>query len=246
MISQGIEPEQHRATTKNEALAVIPARGGSKGIPRKNLQLVGGVPLIARSILAAQASQLVHRVVVTTDDDEIAQVAQAYGAFVVQRPVSLASDLASSEAALLHCLEVLEADTALPEILVFLQCTSPFTTGEDIDSVLGALDDPVIQSAFSVTAWHGFLWWARGEGVNHDAASPRQRRQDLEPQYLETGAIYAMRTKAFKREKNRFCLPTRPIEIASLSPEIDEPSDLEWCNLLEQYYSAKSPRLAKQ
>jgi N-acylneuraminate cytidylyltransferase len=224
------------------AMALIPARGGSKGIPRKNLQLIGGVPLIGRSILAAHTSQRVDRVVVTTDDVEIAEVAKSFGAHVVQRPAKLADDVASSEAALLHCLDVLELEIPLPERFVFLQCTSPFTTGVQIDAVLSALDDPTIQSALAVTPWHGFLWRTGGEGVNHDSSRPRQRRQDLEPQYLETGAIYALRTNKFRQEKNRFCQPIRPVVIDAHSPEIDEPADLEWCNFLDQRRHGNAPR----
>ena len=109
------------------ALALIPARGGSKGIPGKNLQSVGGVPLIGRTVAAAKASTRVGRVVVSTDDDAIATAAKEYGAEVVRRPAAIASDTASSESALLHALDTLEQQSSLPKQLVFLQCTSPFT-----------------------------------------------------------------------------------------------------------------------
>ena len=107
---------------------MIPARGGSKGIPGKNLQHVGGLSLVARSVRAALASRRVKRVIVSTDDDAIAAEAQAHGAEVVQRPVAIAGDTASSESALLHALDTLEQQGPLPAQLVFLQCTSPFTT----------------------------------------------------------------------------------------------------------------------
>ena len=90
------------------ALVLIPARGGSKGIPGKNLQQVGGVPLVCRSIRAAKASNGVGRVVVSTDDDAIAEAAAAEGAGVIRRPAAIAGDTASSESALLHALELLE------------------------------------------------------------------------------------------------------------------------------------------
>ena len=92
-----------------ETVAVIPARGGSKGVPRKNLRRVGGVPLVARAIAAARASATVDLVVVSTDDDEIAATAKEWGAEVIQRPAALADDTASSESALLHALDALEA-----------------------------------------------------------------------------------------------------------------------------------------
>ena len=211
------------------ALALIPARGGSKGIPGKNLQTVGDVPLICRSIRAAQASNGVGRVVVSTDDDAIAEAAEAEGAIVIRRPAAIAGDTASSESALLHALDQLEEQGPLETELVFLQCTSPFTTGAQIDAVLTALQKEGCSSSFSVSPWHGFLWRADGRGINHDPELPRQRRQDLEPAFLETGAIYAMGVKAFRGCGSRFCPPTRPVVIEEVGPEIDTPEDLALC-----------------
>jgi len=215
------------------ALALIPARGGSKGIPGKNLQRVGGVPLIGRTIHAALASTRVGRVVVSTDDEAIAAAARTHGADVVQRPGAIAGDTASSESALLHALEVLEQQEPLPQELVFLQCTSPFTHGSQIDQVLAALDDPGINCSFAVAPWHGFLWHADGRGINHDPQQPRQRRQDLEPAFLETGAIYAMRTAAFRSHGSRFCAPWQPVVVEDSGPEIDTPADLSLCRAME-------------
>jgi len=211
------------------ALALIPARGGSKGIPGKNLQTVGDVPLVCRSIRAAKASNGVGRVVVSTDDDAIAAAAVAEGAEVIRRPAAIAGDTASSESALLHALDVLEEQHPLEAELVFLQCTSPFTTGAQIDAVLAALQKEDCNSSFAVTPWHGFLWRADGRGINHDPESPRQRRQDLEPTFLETGAIYAMGITAFRRSGSRFCPPTTPVVLEEVGPEIDTPEDLALC-----------------
>ena len=219
-------------TASSGALAVIPARGGSKGIPGKNLQAVGGLSLVARSVQAAFASRGVDRVVVSTDDDAIAEEAQSHGAEVVRRPVAIAGDTASSESALLHALDTLEQQGPLPPQLVFLQCTSPFTSGGQIDRVLEALEDPKINSAFAVAPWHGFLWRRDGRGINHDPQQPRQRRQDLEPAYLETGAIYAMSTACFRAEGSRFCAPWQPVVIEDSGPEIDTPADLDLCRSL--------------
>ena len=211
------------------ALALIPARGGSKGVPGKNLQEVGGIPLVCRSIRAAQASKGVSRVVVSTDDDSIAAASEAEDACVIRRPAAIAGDTASSESALLHALEVLEQQGPLEAELVFLQCTSPFTTGEQIDAVLKALKTEDCNSSFAVTPWHGFLWLADGRGINHDPDLPRQRRQDLEPVFLETGAIYAMDTAAFRHCGSRFCPPSKPVVLIQCGPEIDTPEDLALC-----------------
>lgn len=219
-------------TASSAALALIPARGGSKGIPGKNLQLVGGVSLVGRSVAAALASQRVGRVVVSTDDDAIAEEALKHGAEVVRRPAAIAGDTASSESALLHALDCLEEQGPLPAQLVFLQCTSPFTQGQQIDRVLAALDAAEVNSSFAVAPWHGFLWREDGRGINHDPQLPRQRRQDLEPAYLETGAIYAMNTAAFRQCGSRFCAPWQPVVIEDAGPEIDTPDDLELCRQL--------------
>ncbi|MEB3254064.1 MAG: acylneuraminate cytidylyltransferase family protein [Synechococcus sp.] len=219
-------------TASSAALALIPARGGSKGIPGKNLQRVGGMSLVGRSVAAALASQRVGRVVVSTDDDAIAEEALKHGAEVVRRPAAIAGDTASSESALLHALDCLEEQGPLPAQLVFLQCTSPFTQGQQIDRVLAALDAAEVNSSFAVAPWHGFLWREDGRGINHDPQLPRQRRQDLEPAYLETGAIYAMKTAAFRQCGSRFCAPWQPVVIEDAGPEIDTPDDLELCRQL--------------
>ena len=211
------------------ALALIPARGGSKGIANKNLQLVGGVPLVSRCVLAALDSQRIARVVVSTDDAGIEAAAVDAGAQVVRRPADISGDIASSESALLHALSELEQRGALESTLVFLQCTSPFTSGHQIDRVLAALDQPELNSSFAVRPWHGFLWRADGDGINHDPSLPRQRRQDLQPAYLETGAIYAMRTAPFRRIGSRFCAPWQPVVLPDSSPEIDTADDLALC-----------------
>ena len=112
---------------------------------------------------------------------------------------------------------------------MFLQCTSPFTTGDQIDAVLSALQAEDCNSSFAVSPWHGFLWRADGRGINHDPAHPRQRRQDLEPAFLETGAIYAMNVAAFRRCGSRFSPPTRPVMLEQVGPEIDTPEDLALC-----------------
>ncbi|HEY9766444.1 MAG TPA: acylneuraminate cytidylyltransferase family protein, partial [Chroococcales cyanobacterium] len=118
-------------------LAVIPARGGSKGIPRKNVRLLAGKPLIAHAIEAARGSRSIDRVVVSTDDTEIGRVAERFGAEVVWRPTEISGDTASSEAALLFTLDFLESKEGYrPDILVFLQCTAPLTLAEDIDDTV--------------------------------------------------------------------------------------------------------------
>ncbi|WP_179473020.1 acylneuraminate cytidylyltransferase [Mycolicibacterium vinylchloridicum] len=213
-----------------EVLAVIPARGGSKSLPRKNVRPLGGIPLIAHTIRAAQAADLVTRVVVSTEDAEIASIARSFGADVIDRPVELASDEASSESALLHALDYLDtAEGYRPDILCFLQCTSPLTASEDIDNVLSTMIEAGAETALAVTRFHYFVWRQDHEGsavgVNHDKAV-RLRRQDRHREFLETGAVYAMLADGFRVARHRFFGRTVVHEMpASRVLEIDDPED---------------------
>jgi N-acylneuraminate cytidylyltransferase len=217
-------------------IALIPARGGSKGIPGKNLRSVAGVPLVVRSVEAARSATGLGDVWVSSDDLAIGSLAERAGARWLRRPSDLAGDRASSEAALIHALQLLAEQGPLPPLFVFLQCTSPFTTGRQIEAVVAALDNSDANMAFSVVPWHGFLWRhdsrGHGIGVNHDASQPRQRRQDLPPTYLETGAIYAIRTEPFLEIGSRFVSPTVPVPMEGIAPEIDTLEDLHLCEML--------------
>lgn len=193
--------------------------------------------MIAFTIEAAKASKHIARVFVSTDDPMIAKVSFEYGAEVIERPRELASDTASSESALLHALDHLEQTEAYaPELLVFLQCTSPLTAPEDIDGTVDAMLREQADTAVAVTPFHYFVWKTDAQegatGVNHDKAF-RPRRQDREPQYLETGAVYAMRTAEFRVKKHRFfgktamhVMPEHRVH------EIDEPVDLRVAEVL--------------
>jgi CMP-N-acetylneuraminic acid synthetase len=213
-------------------------------VPGKNLQLVGGRSLLHRAIDAARDSRYVATTIVTTDEPGIASQALARGAVVVDRPAELASDTASSEAALLHALDC-EHDRVgyLPDILVFIQCTSPFVISQDIDGVVARLLEERADCALAVCRFHGFLWKNPGDanGVNHDK-SVRKRRQELQPEYLETGAVYAMRTLGFREARHRFfgrvVLHEMPVERAL---EVDTPDDLWLARCLAEQLDGTVP-----
>jgi YrbI family 3-deoxy-D-manno-octulosonate 8-phosphate phosphatase len=209
-------------------VAVIPARGGSKGVPGKNVALVGGLPLVVRAVRAARAARLVERVIVSTDDPLIADAAREAGAEVVDRPVGIAGDTATSESAVLHALgSAPEAD-----VVLLVQCTSPFLTAEDIDAVAAAVLDGTADCAFTAAPSHGFLWRPDGSGVNHDPAA-RPRRQDRRVELLETGAAYALRVDGLRRTGHRFFGRIRPVPVdPARTLEIDEPADLDRARLL--------------
>jgi len=120
-------------------LAIIPARGGSKGIPRKNIRPLAGKPLIAYSIEAALQAESVNRVVVSTDDSDIVKVSKQYGAEIVWRPDEISGDKVSSELALLHVLDQLnKSENYIPDFIVFIQCTSPLMLSKDIDGTFSS------------------------------------------------------------------------------------------------------------
>jgi YrbI family 3-deoxy-D-manno-octulosonate 8-phosphate phosphatase len=201
--------------------------------------------LVARAVRAATAAELVDRVVVSTDDDEIAETARSWGAEIVRRPAALSSDFASSEVALLHAIDELchQADEADdPELCVLVQCTSPFVTPSDIDGTIRALRDDGAESALSVTGHHGFLWRVDdggARGVNHDVAV-RLRRQDLEPELLETGGVYVMQVGGLRRHHHRFFGRVAVHPVPRLrSMEVDDPADLAMARALAPLLDAE-------
>lgn len=220
-----------------ETLCIIPARGGSKGIPRKNVRPLAGKPLLVHAIEKAQASRYINRVVISTDDAEIADVARRWGADVVHRPAELSTDTASSESALLHALDFLkQSEGYRPDILVFIQCTAPLMTVEDVDGTVAALLDKQADSALAVAPFYHFVWREDEQGeaqaINHDKRV-RPMRQQREPQFWEPGAVYALRVEGFRQARFRFFGKTvmyvMPAEHAS---EIDEPLDFEMAEMI--------------
>lgn len=212
-------------------VAIIPARGGSKGIPGKNLRIVGGQPLVVRAITAARDAQRVDLVVVSTDDEAIVAAARGAGAEVVLRPPELSGDTASSESAVVHALDSYRSKGSEFDVVVMMQCTSPFTIAADVDGTIACLDDAGIDCAFTGSRSHRFLW-REGDAalgavaVNHDSRV-RPRRQDRPPEFIETGAVYAMRTDGFRVARHRFfgCAAIYEVPTAR-ALEIDEPTDL--------------------
>jgi len=220
-----------------DVLAIIPARGGSKGIPRKNVLPLCGKPLIGWTIEAALAAQSVTRVVVSTDNTEIADVSRQFGAEVLVRPAEISDDKASSESALLNVLDQLrEREGYVPDLIVFLQCTSPLTAPEDVDGTVSALVDQNADSAVAVVDFHYFIWKRDDSGdavgINHDKTI-RILRQDRNPQFLESGAVYAMQTQGFLESKHRFFGKTVLHQMpAERRLEIDEPVDYRVAEVL--------------
>lgn len=217
-------------------ISIILARGGSKGVPEKNIRKLADKPLLAYSIENAKEARTVDAVYVSTDDAQIVEIARQYGANVIERPPELATDTASSESALCHALDVLEQQANRPDLVVFLQCTSPFRHGKQIDEAIEKLINEQADSLLSVSPSNRFLWTENINGLakslNYDYHN-RPRRQDMAPQYVENGSIYIFKPWVLKETGNRlggkvvlYCMP----DIAAL--EIDSPLDFAMAEFL--------------
>lgn len=207
------------------SVAIIPARGGSKAIPKKNVVPFLGRPLIEYTIDHALGSDTVDATYVSTDDDHIAEVSREAGASVVERPDELAGDRSSTEEALLHALETIPES---PEVVVLLQCTSPLRRHYDINEAVSMVSDGSYDSALSCCADHSFYWTVDDETavpVNYDPKS-RQMRQESDQRYRENGSIYVTTRKLLEREECRLGGSIGVHEMpVDLSFEIDSPED---------------------
>jgi YrbI family 3-deoxy-D-manno-octulosonate 8-phosphate phosphatase len=204
--------------------------------------------MIAWSIAAAQASKRVDRVVVSTEDTQIAAVAVACGAEVIDRPPHMATDNARIEPVLIHAIDTIkEKDGFEPDLLVFMQCTSPLTHPDDIDGTVELLLENDADTALAAVPCHMFLWASgdngRATAINHDP-EVRFRRQDIAPQYNETGAVYVFRALEFLKHQKRY---HGKVVIYPLPPErsvdVDEINDV---HIAEAYLERMKMDLAHE
>ncbi len=212
-------------------VALIPARGGSKGIPRKNLVPLAGRPLVVHSIEQARSCAGIDRVFVSTEDDEIAAVAAAAGAEIVRRPLALASDTASTESAISHAFESWRGQGVVPDRVVLLQATSPFRAAGQLDAALADFDRNGCDSMLSVVRFVGFVWRTGADGLARPATyepTLRPRRQEIHDTTLETGSFYIFTRELYERTGSRLGGRIATFEVPSDDAlDIDEPADLE-------------------
>lgn len=222
-------------------IAIIPARGGSKGVPQKNLQTIGGKSLLSRAIAAAQDADL-DAVIVSTDDRVIAAEASALGAQVHNRSNLTASDSASSESVVLEVIADFGQSWPTDTFIALVQPTTPFIKGEAIRECLEiAMNGGV---GFTATKTHEFLWHqveSEWMPVNHPKLS-RARRQDRPITVSETGGCYAFPMKDFKASGYRYCATPKPVLVPLVeSFQIDSFEDLAIANQIALLTEAMSP-----
>lgn len=234
-------------------VGLITARGGSKGLPGKNIRPLGGKPLIAWTISAAQRADSLVRVVVSTDDTEIADVAREYGAEVpFMRPAELAQDRSPHIDVVLHALDALaSADGVVPDALVLLQPTSPFRTADDIDAAVQLARDKNAHAVVSVVETHDHPLLTRKKNADGslapfvpcDIAYPR--RQDLPPAYALNGAIYLCGVETIRRLRTFEPPGTLAYEMPpERSLQIDTPWDFDLCSMIVANCSAEPSRMS--
>lgn len=191
-------------------LAIVPARGGSKGIPRKNIRLVHGKPLIAYTFEQALASSNITRLILSTDDEEIANVGKQYGVDVpFLRPADLANDHASQLDAVLHTMNYIrQNDDTVYDVVSLLQPTAPLRLAADIDSSLNLLHETNADSVVgfcSVGNSHPYYMYTLNDTEPHPLLSVPaniSRRQDFPDVYLRNGAIYAVRWDVLMEQRS--------------------------------------------
>lgn len=184
----------------SNVVAVIPARGGSHGVPRKNFRILAGKPLLQYAIDCARGATLIQRVIVSTEDLEIADYAASSATEVFLHPVDLSGPESSTYPVIMWDLQRLRAESAEPSLLVILRATSPLRTPEDIDMAITLLDaNPVADSVVSVGIAVGIhpvrlkrilIDGRLTDAFDTEGSFPR-RRQEFEPLYVRNGAIYA-------------------------------------------------------
>jgi CMP-N,N'-diacetyllegionaminic acid synthase len=234
-------PSRGKSQMKLESpnVAVIPARGGSKGLPQKNIRPFLGKPLIAWTIQHALTAEHIDRVLVSTDCEEIASVAEHYGAEVLGlRPKKMSTDTASTEEVLLYVCSQLVSKQYNPKTITLLQCTSPIRLPGTLDRAIIEFYKTGSDSLLSVSKSHRFFWYNKNVPRATYNYTKRPRRQDLlapEVPYIETGSIYITDFQKLLEFKNRLVGRICMFETDNCeSFEIDTLHDFELCEYLAQ------------
>lgn len=186
---------QSKKMNEQNIVGIIPARGGSKGLPRKNIKILAGKPLIVYTIEAALHSKKLNRIIVSTEDKEIADVSREYGAEVIIRPQDLAKDTTPTEPVIKHVVSFLKSEGYKADIIVTLQPTSPFRTSNQIDDAINEICFDNVDSVIGLKEVKEHPYKMKKIENGHVVPFLKiylqsNRRQDIPPLYKENGAIY--------------------------------------------------------
>jgi len=224
-------------------VAIILARGGSKGIPRKNLMNFCGKPLVYWSVQHALDTKEISSVWVSSDSDEILKTIKKYGANPIKRPKNLSTDTAQDEEGYLHAINEIEANNRKIDLVVALQPTSPIRESSDIKRGIKKFTKANYDSMFSCAIIGDFYIWEKFRNklrsINYDYKN-RTRRQQFKEQYVENGSFYIFKPNILKKYNNRL---GGNIGITLMefwkSFEIDEMKDVKLCELIMKHYLLK-------
>lgn len=226
-------------TSKN-IVAIILARGGSKGVPKKNLMEFCGIPLIAWSIKHALNVSSISSIWVSSDSKEILDVAKKFGANTISRPKELADDFSNADDGYLHAIEEIRKNGTSIDIVIALQCTSPIREAKDVSSALEKFEREKYDSMFSASPISDFFIWEEKNGeynsINYDYKN-RGRRQEFPTQYAENGSFYIFKPEILQKYHNRLGGKIGLAEMEFWKVfEIDTAEDIKLCKIIMQNY----------
>lgn len=222
-------------------VAIVLARGGSKGIPRKNLIDFCGKPLLAWTLEQCLSTTAIDSVWVSSDDQEILDVGKAAGAYSILRPDELAGDTATSESGWLHAIETIEHKVSSIDLVVAPQVTSPLRETADLERGISQFTEQHFDSMFSCSLAEDLYFWERSSqgilnSVNYDWRN-RKRRQDHSPQYIDNGSFYLFTPQVLRRFNNRFGERIGMVEMELWKAfEIDSIDTLRLCSALAREF----------
>jgi len=222
-------------------VAIILARGGSKGIPGKNIIDFCGKPLIVWTIEHFQRAKGVESIWVSSDSKEILSISQNCGVEVIHRPTEISGDSATSESGWLYAVEYIEHKVGCVDLVVAPQVTSPLREPADVERGLRDFQEQKCDSMFSCSVVGDLYFWERmSDGVmrsvNYDYKN-RKRRQDISKQYIENGSFYIFRPEILRQYNNRLGgkIGMTKMEFWKMF-QIDEPSDIKLCEVIMYGY----------
>ena len=222
---------------------IIPARGGSKGIFKKNVIDFCGKPLLAWTIDQCLSAEKVSDVWVSSEDDEILYVAESYGAKIIKRPDEISVDTATSESAWLHAIDYLQSNGVVVDIVLGPQLTSPLREVSDIDNAIAKFTEGNYDSMFSASMADDFFFWEESSkgifSINYDYKN-RKRRQEIKEQIIENGSFYLFKKEVIQNNDNRMGgkIGYSKMDFWKMF-EIDSLSDLRMCSALMKEFLIK-------